>query len=77
LRNGVKFIFVFLSFESDQNTVSWIQSSRCVVKDVAVFDEDNVAEAKLLCLTFFCSGNFGIFAQSHRPKMSGSREFYD
>jgi hypothetical protein len=48
-----------------------------VVKDVAVFDEDNVAEAKLLCLTFFCSGNFGILAQSHRPKMSGSREFYD
>jgi hypothetical protein len=48
-----------------------------VVEDVAIFDEDNVAEAKLLCLTFFCSRNFGIFARLHRPKMSGSREFCD
>jgi hypothetical protein len=71
------FLSFFLSFESDRNSVCQIQSSRCVIKNVAVFNEDNVAEAKLFCLTFFSSGNFGIFAQSHCPKVRGSCEFCD
>ncbi len=53
-----KILSFFLSFKSDQNTVGQIQSSRCVIEDVAIFNEDDVAEAKLFCLTSFSSGNF-------------------
>jgi hypothetical protein len=47
-----------------------------LVNDLPTFDEGNIPEAKLFCLSLLCFQNLCIFARANQPEVDGCKFAY-